>query len=76
MKRDFFAQLEDELAGFTRDGVHLVDSTAPVRRRARIAIRRSIAILTLATALAASLDSEFPATARGLAAPAAIVQDA
>ncbi len=76
MKPDFFAQLEAELAGFTREGVHLGESTARLRRRAAIAIRRGIAILTLATALAASLDSEFPATARGLPAPAAMVQRA
>jgi hypothetical protein len=34
-------------------------------------LRRGVAIIVLAIALAASLDSEFPATARGYA-PAAI----
>ena len=76
MNTDFFTQLEAELRGLTRDGVHLNDPTARGRRRQRIAIRRAIAILTLATALAASLDSEFPATASGLSAPATVVQPA
>lgn len=76
MTLDFFTRLEAELGGLTHEGVHLGDPTARVRRRAAIAIRRGIAILTLATALAASLDSEFPATARGLPVPAAMVQRA
>jgi len=76
MRPDFFAQLETELGDLTREGVHLGDATARARRRAATGIRRGLAILVLATALAASLDSEFPATARGLAVPAAIVQRA
>lgn len=62
---DFFTQLEAELGTLTRDGMHLVDPGARGRRRLAALIRRSVVIIALAIALAASLDSEFPATARG-----------
>ncbi|HEX3617864.1 MAG TPA: hypothetical protein VHU61_15090 [Solirubrobacteraceae bacterium] len=64
---DFFTQLETELGTLTRDGMHLGDPGARGRRRLTVLIRRSIVIVVLAIALAASLDSEFPATARGYA---------
>ncbi len=76
MNSDFFTQLELELGGLTRDGTHLTDTSARARRRLLILVRRGAVIITLALALAASLDSEFPATARGLtpAAVAAVTQ--
>ena len=76
MKPDFFTQLESDLGALARNGAHLGDPAARGRRRVVLAARRSLAILTLATALAASLDSEFPAAARGLgnSAPPALVQ--
>lgn len=69
MNGDFFTQLEVELGGLTREGVHLTDATARGRRRVRTLLRRGAAIVLLALALAASLASEFPATARGYAPP-------
>lgn len=71
MNSDFFTQLEVELGDLTRGGMHLTDPAARGRRRMLTLLRRGTAILMLATALAASLDSEFPATARGYT-PAAI----
>jgi hypothetical protein len=68
---DFFTQLESELGTLTRDGMHLGQPSARGRRRLIVLIRRSVVIVVLAIALAASLDSEFPATARGYA-PGAI----
>ena len=64
---DFFTQLEAELGTLTRDGMHLGNAGARGRRRLTVLIRRVVVIITLALALAASLDSEFPATARGYA---------
>jgi hypothetical protein len=64
---DFFRQLEIELGALTRDGMHLGDASARGRRRVMTLIRRSVVIVALAIALAATLDSEFPATARGYA---------
>ena len=69
MRPDFFTQLESDLGTLARNGAHLGDPGARGRRRIALAVRRSLAILTLATALAASLDSEFPAVARGLGYP-------
>jgi hypothetical protein len=68
---DFFTRLEIELGTLTRDGMHLGDPTARGRRRMMTLLRRSVVIVTLAIALAATLDSEFPATARG-SAPALV----
>lgn len=67
MNSDFFTQLEIELGGLTRQGMHLTDATARGRRRLITLLRRGAAIIMLAVALAASLDSEFPATASGYA---------
>ena len=64
MTGDFFRRLELELSSFTREGAHLGD-TASGRRRAVTLLRRGLTIVALAIALAASLDSEFPATANG-----------
>ncbi len=66
MSRDFFARLEAELGGLTQAGRHL-EPTARCRRRWLMLIRRAVASGALALALAASLDSEFPATASGRA---------
>jgi hypothetical protein len=71
MNSDFFTQLETELGGLTRNGMHLTDPAARGRRRMLTLLRRGAAVVMLAIALAASLDSEFPATARGYA-PAAV----
>jgi hypothetical protein len=71
MNGDFFSQLEVELGGLTREGVHLHDAGARGRRRLLMLARRGAAIVALAIALAASLDGEFPATAHGYA-PAAL----
>ena len=67
MKADFFTQLEVELSQLNRAGAHLGGRFTRRRRRLVLAARRGAAIFTLAIALAASLDSEFPATARGTA---------
>lgn len=72
MNVDFFTQLEAELRSMTHEGMHLDDAPAQQRRRLAVLARRAIAIVALALALAASLDSEFPATASGYA-PAARV---
>jgi hypothetical protein len=77
MNIDFFTQLEAELGGLTHDGAHLGDASARKRRRLAVLVRRGIAIVTLAIALAASFDSEFPATASGRAqSPVAVVRGA
>jgi hypothetical protein len=77
MNADFFTRLEIELCGLTREGLHLGDASARRRRRLAALARRGIVIVTLALALAASLDSEFPATASGRAqAPIAVVRGA
>ena len=72
MTGDFFNQLEVELSSFTREGAHLADGAARSRRRAIILLRRSLATIGLAIAMAASLDSEFPATAKGNPPPALV----
>jgi hypothetical protein len=76
MSGDFFTQLEAELGGITRHGMHLADGSARGRRRLIALLRRGLVVVALAIALAASFDSEFPATAsgRGQLAPAALTQ--
>jgi hypothetical protein len=64
---DFFDRLEAELAGITREGTHLDASTGRDRRRVVALIRRSAAVVLLVVVLAASLVSEFPASANGRA---------
>lgn len=78
MNADFFTQLELELSSLTHDGVHLPDASSRARRHLATMVRRGIAIVTLVIALAASLDSEFPATASGHApaAPAVVAPSA
>ena len=71
MNGDFFTKLEVELGGLTREGMHLGDARARGHRRIVTLLRRAILVATLAIALAASFDSEFPATANGYA-PAAL----
>jgi hypothetical protein len=73
---DFFSKLEAELGTLTRDGMHLSETSARGRRRLIVLIRRSVVIVALAVALAASFDSEFPATARGYAPAIAAVAPA
>lgn len=63
MTPDFFTQLEAELGSLTQAGMHL--ETGHGRRRVILLIRRAVTIVSLALALAASLDSEFPSTATG-----------
>jgi hypothetical protein len=70
MSGDFFKQLEVELGGLTREGMHLSDAGARGRRRLLMLARRGAVIVALAIALAASFDGEFPATAHGYARPA------
>jgi hypothetical protein len=64
---DFFDRLEAELGSLARQGTHL-DGVAGRDRRLVVAlIRRSAVIVVLAVVLAASLVSEFPASASGRA---------
>jgi len=73
---DFFERLEAELAGLARRGTHLDGVAGRDRRRVMTLIRRSAVIAVLAVALAASLVSEFPASASGraMAAQAPVVR--
>jgi hypothetical protein len=64
---DFFSKLEAELEGLTRDGMHLGETSARGRHRLIVLLRRGAVIVALAIALAASFDSEFPASAHGYA---------
>jgi hypothetical protein len=64
---DFFDRLEAELAGLTRQGTHLDGRAGRNRRRLVAFIRRSTMIVVLTIALAASLVTEFPASAGGCA---------
>ena len=64
MSDDFFSRLETELGSLLNAGSHL-EPAGRSRRRAITLIRRSVATLALAAALAASLDGEFPASATG-----------
>ena len=69
---DYFARLDAELAACTRAGAHL-----PARpRQWGRATRRTAAMLALVIALAASLVSEFPASASGHARSGALAQTA
>jgi hypothetical protein len=63
MSGDFFDRLEGELSELTRQGAHLTVSGhgRPFRRL----VRRGLVSALVAVALAASLISEFPATASG-----------
>lgn len=70
MTGDFFTRLEAELGSITQGGMHLDGKGGQGRRRLAMLIRRAPVTIVLAMALAASLDSEFPATASGHA-PAA-----
>jgi hypothetical protein len=65
MNDSFFDRLEAELAGLARQGTQL--EGAPGRNR------RGAVIMALAVVLAASLVSEFPASASGRAMAAAQV---
>jgi hypothetical protein len=69
---DFFDRLEAELAGLARRGTHLDRVAGRDRRRVMALIRRSAVIGVLAVALAASLVSEFPASASGRAMAAQV----
>jgi hypothetical protein len=64
---DFFDRLEAELGGLARQGAHLDGLAGPDRRRVVTLIRRSAVVVILVVALAASLVSEFPASASGRA---------
>ena len=65
MSEDFFTQLEAELGSLTHAGMHLDETEAHRRRRRTMLLRRAAVTVCLAVALAASLSSEFPATAGG-----------
>ncbi|HEX3802740.1 MAG TPA: hypothetical protein VHV75_07885 [Solirubrobacteraceae bacterium] len=71
MSGDFFDRLEAELGGLTRQGTHL-DGAAGRNRRLVALIRHSVVIAVLAIVLAASLVSEFPASASGRAVVAQV----
>lgn len=64
MGADFFDQLDVELAELTRAGAHLAGGD-PVRGRAGRLVRRGVVLALTVVALAASLVSEFPASASG-----------
>jgi hypothetical protein len=64
MSGGFLDRLEGELAGLVRNGAHLDDATSH-RQRAGALIRRTALLVTLVMVLAASLVSEFPASATG-----------
>ena len=66
MTRDFFTQLEAELGSLTHAGMHLDGGHGP--RRVVMLARRAAVVVALSVALAASLVSEFPATAKAPAA--------
>ncbi len=74
MTPDFFTQLEAELATLTHAGMHLDGAAGHRRRRITVLIRRAAVTVCLALTLAASLSSEFPATAHASAPPAWAVQ--
>jgi hypothetical protein len=73
MSGDLFERLDADLAQLVHDGAHL--SPAIRRgRRIRLLARRGAVVVALAFVLAASLVSEFPASAGGHpAAPVAAV---
>lgn len=63
MSWDFFDRLDAELAEVTRQGAHL--AADPMGRRAGRLVRRGMVFALVVMALAASLVSEFPASASG-----------
>jgi hypothetical protein len=65
MSRDFFTQLETQLGNLTHAGMHLDETAGQRRRRLIMLLRRAAVTVGLTIALAASLSSEFPATANG-----------
>jgi hypothetical protein len=65
MSSNFFDRLETELGGIARQGTHLDRAAGRNRRRVVALIRHSAVIVALAVVLAASLVSEFPASASG-----------
>jgi hypothetical protein len=69
---NFFDRLEADLAGLARQGTHLDGVTGRDRRRIVALIRRVAVIAVLALVLAASLVSEFPASASGHAMAAKV----
>lgn len=71
MPGDFFDRLDAELAELTRQGAHLTAGEREHLRWSRL-VRRGLVSALVAVAMAASLVSEFPATASGhaLVAPA------
>jgi hypothetical protein len=72
MSGNFFDRLEAELGGIAREGTHLDETTGAGRRRVTRLMRRGLLGAALAMALAASLVSEFPASANGSARVAQI----
>ena len=76
MSDNFFDRLEAELGGLARQGTHLDVVAERNRRRVVALIRRSAMIVMLAAVLAASLVSEFPASAsgRGLTAQVSVLR--
>jgi hypothetical protein len=64
MSCDFFDRLDEELAELTRQGAHLTVDDRMHRRAGRL-VRRGVVFALVAVALAASLVSEFPASASG-----------
>lgn len=72
MSRRFLDRLEADLAGLTRTGAHLDGGVGLVHRRVPALLRRGLTFIVLAVVLAASLASEFPATATGQPTPAAL----
>ncbi len=73
MSGNFFDRLEIELAGLVRDGSHLTPAQQHDRRR-MLLNRRALVLVVLVIALAASLASEFPASANGRAYVAQVTQ--
>jgi hypothetical protein len=64
MSPDFFDRLDAELAELTRQGAHRTVRDRAGRRAGRL-VRRGLAFALVAVALAATLVSEFPASASG-----------
>ena len=64
MSGDFFDRLDAELAELAHQGAHLTAGQRAHRRWSRL-VRRGVVSALVAVALAASLVSEFPATASG-----------
>jgi hypothetical protein len=64
MSSDFFDRLDTELAELTRQGAHRTGGDRTGRRAGQL-VRRGLASALVAVALAATLVSEFPASASG-----------